>query len=381
LNTFIYLDERSSGGRYADMKEDKTVLLLTSTAFPYIKDALDLLFLPSAIHYRFRYRKEWVPAEFLTREGAKELNGKRAIVVHIHTKKEKEGVYKILEFIPLREAKIDNVRVLGEFLWIRFVLGEWIHYHEAPEAGELNEYHELFKKRVPKDSREYVNKIMVFVDRFEIETIPDDPTGENEEVIKNWTQIARHIGNLEPHQDSIFTKILSLQDINTRESVSSALLDEHITGYQLKAGRVYSIDVAQYYPREKEITPFNLNLITPTVITPIKGEAEIKGKYDILHFIIDCKSSEKTFNTFMAFRASQRTRYLISEPFFNLRIKGEWRKVAFSLIIFGIGVILTNISTQLVEIMAGKPVNVAVIGAMVIGTISSTLGLFLLHRT
>lgn len=191
--------------------------------------------------------------------------------------------------------------------------------------------------------------------------------------------MAGHVGELEPHQNSIFIKILSIKDINTRESVSSMLLDTEVSGYQLKGGRVYSLDIAQYYPGEGEIRPFDLNLLTPTVITPIKGEAEIKGKYDLLHFILDCKSSEKTINTFMAIRAPPRIQYLISEPFFNIRIKGEWRKVA-SALLFGFGVVLTNISTQLVELMAGRPINAAVIGAAVIGTVSSTLGLFLLRR-
>lgn len=360
-------------------KENKMVFLLTSTAFPYIKDALDLLFLPSSIHYRFRYRKKWVPAEFLTKEGAEKLKGKRAIIVHIYTKKEREK-NRILEFLPLREAKIDNVRRLGEFLWIRFILGDWIHYHEAPKAGELNEFHELFKRQVPEDYREFVNKIMFFVKGFEIKTIPDDPTGENDEVIKNWTLMARHFGKLEPHQNSIFTKILSIKDIDTRKSVPSTLLDTDVSGYQLKAGRVYSIDVAQYYPGEKEITPFNLNLITPTVMTPIKGQAEIKGKYDLVQFIIDCKSSEKAINTFMAFRAPN-IRYLISEPFFNITVHGQWGRVASSLLIFGIGVTLTNVSTQLVELIAGKPVNPAVLGMAAIGAVFSSLGLFLLRRT
>lgn len=361
-------------------KEDRTVFLLTSTTFPYIKDALDLLFLPSGLHYRFRYWKGWLPNEFLTKEGAHELRGKRAIIIHINTKKEQEGVYRILEFIPIREAKIDSVRVLGEFLWVRFILGDWICYHEAAKSGELNEFHESIKKQVPQESREFVKKIMFFVKRFKIETIPDDPSGENDEVIKNWAIIASHVGKLEPHQNSIFTKFLSIKDMNTRETISPMLLDTHITGYQLNAGKVYSIDVAQYYPGQKEIKPFNLTILTSTVITPIKGEAEMKGKYDLLHFVINCISSERTVNTFMAFRASPHEPYLISEPFFNIRMKGHWGKVASLLLIFGIGVILTNASTQFVELMAGKPVNYAVLGMAAIGTILSTFGLFLLRR-
>jgi hypothetical protein len=191
--------------------------------------------------------------------------------------------------------------------------------------------------------------------------------------------MAGHIGNLEPHQNSIFTKVLCVKDVNTREAISPSSLDEHITGYPLRAGRVYSIEIAQYHPKETEITPFNLNLITSTVITPIKGEAEINGTYDILQFLIDCKFYEKNINTFMAFRVSQKTQYMISEPFFDLRIKGGRGKTASALIVFGIGVILTNVSTQLGEIIAGKPVNLAVISAAIVGTISSTLGLYLLH--
>lgn len=361
-------------------KEERTIFLLTSTTFPYIKDALDLLFLPSGVHYRFRYKKKWLPNEFLTKEGAQRLQGKRAIIIHINTRKENKQVYRILEFIPIREAKIDSVRVLGEFLWVRFTLGDWIYYHKATRSGELNEFHELLKRQVPEDSRKFVKKIMFFVKKFRIETIPDDPSGQNDEVIKNWTLIASHIGKLDAHQNSIFTKILSIKDMNTRESISPMSLDTHITGYQLKAGRVYSIYVAQYYPGEKEITPFNLNLVASTAMAPIKGEAEIKGKYDLLHFIVNCTSSTKTANTFMAFRVLPRQQYLISEPFFNIRIKGEWGKLASSLLIFGIGVILTNITAQFVELMAGRQVNAVVVGGAIIGTLFSTLGLILLRR-
>lgn len=284
-----------------DMKsKDKTILLLSSTASPYIKDILDLLFLPSGVRYRFRYSKEWVQADFLTKDGSKVLLDKRAIIAHIHTKKENEGDYKILEFIPIREAKIDDVKVLGEFLWVSFVLGDWIHYHEA-QAAKLNEYHELFKKQVPIDSREYVNKIMFSVDRFDIDTIPDDPTGDDEEVLRNWTQLTRQIAGLEPHQNSIFTKMLALKDFNTKKSVSPTILGEHVAGYQLGTGRVYSIDVAQYSPGERQIASFNLNLLVPTVITPIKGEAEVKGRYDILDFDNCCE----TF-AFGAFHGSGR---------------------------------------------------------------------------
>lgn len=361
-------------------KEERTVFLLTSTTFPYIKDALDLLFLPSGGHYRFRYRKEWLPNEFLTKEGVQRLQGKDAIIIHIHTKKEKKEVYRILEFIPIRKARIDSVRVLGEFLWVQFILGDWIYYHKALKAGEFNEFHELLKTEVPQDSRDFVRKIMFFVRKFDIETIPDDPSGENDEVITNWTLIASHIGKLEPHQNSIFTKILSVKDMNTRKSISPKSLDTHITGYELKAGRVYSIHIVQYYPGGKETIPFNLSLATSKAMTPIKGEAEIKGKYDLLHFIINCASSSKTANTFMAFRVSPRQQYLISEPFFNIRIKGEWGKVASSLLIFGIGVILTNTTAQFVELMAGRQVNVVAIGGAIIGSLFSTLGLILLRR-
>jgi hypothetical protein len=199
-------------------------------------------------------------------------------------------------------------------LWVQFILGDWIYYHEAAKSGELNEFHEFIKKQVPQDSREIVKKIVFFVKWFKIETIPDDPSGEDDEVIKNWTTIAGHVGKLEPHHNSIFTKLLSIKDMNTRKPVSPILLDSHVSGYQLNAGKVYSIDIAQY-SGEKEIRPFNVNILTSTFfITPIKGEAEIKGKYDLLHFIINCMSSEKTVNTFMAFRASQHEPYLISEP-------------------------------------------------------------------
>jgi len=222
---------------------------------------------------------------------------------------------------------------------------------------------------------------MFFVEGFEVRTIQDDPTGEKEDVLKNWTLMVKHVGKIESHQDSIFIKILSIKDFNTRKSVSAKLIDTQVSGYELESGKVYIIDFVQYYPREKEIKPFYMNIITPDVIIPIKGEAEIKGKYDLLHFLVNTKSVEKTINTFIEFKASSNEKNIISETFFNIRINGQRYKVVLLLLLFGLGIMLEEIAIQLAEIMAGKPVNPVAIGAAIFGGIFSTLGLFFLRRT
>lgn len=361
--------------------ENRMIFLLTSTAFPYIKDALDLLFLPSGVHYRFRYRRELVPDEFFTEDGIKELKGKKAILIHVHTCKEEEDRYRILEFIPLREGKIDNVRNMGEFLWIQFVLGDWIIYHKEPKTGEVNEFHELFKRQIPGEYHDFLKHIMFFVEGFKVKTIQDDPTGEKEDVLQNWTLMVKHVSKIESHQDSIFIKILSIKDINTRKSVPAKLLDTHVSGYELESSKVYIIDFVQYYPRETEIKPFYMNIVTPDVIIPIKGEAEIKGKYDLLNFLINTKSVEKTINTFIEFKALSKEKNVISETFFNIRIKGQRLKVVLLLLLFGLGIMLEEIAIQLAEIMAGKSFNPVAIVAAISGGIFSTLGLFFLRRT
>ena len=77
----------------------------------------------------------------------------------------------------------------------------------------------------------------------------------------------------------------------------------HVSGYLFNGGHAYSIDIARFYPQEKDITSFNVYLVTSTTMTQIKSEAEVKGKYDLLNFIIDRKSSEKTINTFFGFQS------------------------------------------------------------------------------
>jgi len=365
---------------------DSVVLLLTSTSPPYLRDALDLMFYPSQINYRFRYDKKWLSPEFksadgrISKEKVQKMVNKKAILVHILTKK-KEQQYKILEFLPIREATIHEVKILGEFLWLSFILENWIVYHKEAANGEINEYHELFKRQIPEDSRDIVTQLLFFVKRIEVDTIPDDPTGENEEVLSNWTLIAGHmsrLGSCASEKALIFMKLVSLKNIDTKKVLRAKILDSDQRGFEFEAARSYSFDIAEYCV--KNIEPFEIELKTQMDrITPILGKAEVRGKYDMLHFMIDCKQTTKGYTSAVLFEPPNAKDYLTSKASLTVKIKARnWRNLWLPLLFFAVSTFAT--SEQFLSFLSGQAINYWTLAFGALGTIGSTISLLFLRK-
>jgi len=366
---------------------DSIVFLLTSTSATYHRDALDLMFYPSQISYRFRYDKKWLSQEFkladgrLSKDEILTLVGKKAMLVHIQTE-EKDGQYKILEFLPIREATIQEVKILGEFLWLNFTLGDWIIYHEESIGDKVNEYHELFRSQTPKDSRDTVNQLVFFVKKFGVKTMPDDPTGKDEEVLSNWTLIAGHMsrfGFQAAKRALVFLKLVSIRNVDDGKVLRGKILDSSQRGFEFEADKSYSFDIAEYCGRN--IEPFEIELKTQAdKIEPILGKAEIRGKYDMLHFIVNCKAAKKDYVSMLLFEPSSGGQdNLVSRALLQVRIKTrKWRNVWLPLLFFGVSTLLT--SEQFLSYLAGEAINYGVLTAAVSGTIISTASLFFLRK-
>ncbi len=348
------------------------VFLLTSTIEPYIMTSLDVLCLPLGALYRVRYGKRWVPQNLLNKDAIKELKNKKAIIIHINVEKGNDKD-RILEFIPIREAQISEVHHKGEFIHIEFKLGNWIRYHSAP-SSEPNEFHVLFKNQIPNDDREFVNHLVFHVKGFSVETIPDDPSGENDEVSANWTLIVLHLAKLKAHANSIFLKIDSIKKLGSSEYVKPESLKGDVAGYSLKAGDLYELTITQFCPQIASIESSDLVLESDKeAIDTIQSRSKVRGKYDLLRFIISCKSVLKDVNTFLSVRLLT-SKYRAAEPIVNVVIKGSHWPIYKAVGIFAAGISLTSLSIYLVDINA--KITVSVIGAVL-----STIGLWFLQRT
>jgi len=358
---------------------EKVLFLLTSTEFPYIRDALDLLFLPSGWYYRFRYRNVWLPNEFKKKDVSNELKGMEAFLIHLHVTKESADKYRTLEFIPLRKAKIIDVKFYEEFLWILFELGDWVYYREKNGSDAVNDYHETFKRATPLDSEEYLKYIIYFANRPEVETLKETEPSEN--VIANWFRIVKQIKRLKSYEEhgSIFTKLMDITDIKNNKRILPKPLGEAETIYELQSDSEYRIDILQYYPYGSIDKPFNLVINTDDrKIVPLKGEASIQGGYDRLLFILQSRYFEKSCNSFIEIHAEnqgQHDRYMISEPLIKVRIKGSLRRMLAGLALIFMGPLLLGIS----QLLSGQVLNPLPIAITSLGSLISALGIYILY--
>lgn len=364
-------------------ENNSVVFLLTSTSPPYHRDALDLMFYPSQIDYRFRYDEKWLSHELksdngrISKEEVQKLVGKKALIIHILT----EEKYKILEFLPIREATIHEVKILGEFLWLSFILRDWIVYQEKAVEGKVNEYHELLKEKIPKNSRNTINQLVFLVKKFGIETIPDDPTGENDDVLSNWTLIAGHmsrVGLRASKKALIFMKLVSLKNIDSKKALCGKILDSNQRGFELESDKSYSLEIAEYCT--VDIKPFEIELKTEMDrIMPTLGKTEVRGKYDRLYFIINCRPTDKESLSTIIFEPSDSEEYLISKALLMIKIKTrKWRNLWLPLLLFGVSTFAT--SDQILLFLAGQTFNYGILFVSGLGTIISTISLLLLKK-
>ncbi|MCW4044893.1 MAG: hypothetical protein NWE94_05185 [Candidatus Bathyarchaeota archaeon] len=369
------------------MSDFSRVVMLTSTEDPYFRDALDLMFYPSAVAYRFRYNRKWVSKEFkrdngqLSKTKIANLVGKRALIVHILTEK-KNGNYEIREFLPLREALINEAIVVGEFLWLGFKLGDWVLYRNDIKENEPNQYHKILKAAICPDSMDIENRLVVQTEIIGIETIPDNAQLENTETLSNWTRIAKGISRFskvrrDSSKNVVFMKFVRIRDATTNEILNVKAIDPGKQGFELKSERSYAIDIVEYTDQKTE--PFELELqAEEEVVSPTISKTEIRGKYDVLHFLVFCKPVNRDSVSTLSFEPKTEN-YAISRAFFWIKIKTrKWVYVGIPLFFFAISTIFT--SEQFFRLISNQAIDIGALVFGSVGTVFSTISLFYLRK-
>jgi hypothetical protein len=369
-----------------------TVLLLTSTAQPYQRDALDLVFLPSNTSYRFRYDKKWLSSDLMSADGeiskqkALGLKGKEAIIVHILIEQER-GIenenrdYKVLEYLPLRKAVISQVKIIGRFLRLEFILGDWIAYEMEHEKG-VNEHHGFFKKQIAASS-DMLSGLVFTRTGIEINTIADKVTDPHNAALSNWNLIAGHVSRFASHDKElkkcpVMLKLIGVQDVEGESIVRPTNIGQGIYGFELISGKSYFFDIAEYC--DEGIAPFELALKTDEkCITPTIGTVEVRGKYDVLRLMINCSVVDDDRLSMIRFEPIGLEGRGISSAFLWIKIKNrKWKNVGVPLIGFGLSTFITG--TQFYNLITSQAVNYPVLAASAVGAIGSTISLWFLKR-
>lgn len=325
----------------------ESVLLFTSTEPPYIKDVLDILFLPSGCDYRFRYGNTWIPEEYKSIEELKKLKDKTGYIIHIHITKDETG-YLLLEFIPVRKVIIKNVKYFDEFLWVSFELSDWIVF--TSKEDDRNKIIEA----MPDEYRKYLTKLIIPSKIYRPNTIEEDTT---DDVITNWFKIVNTISSLEPHKDSnsIFLKMLRITDVKgvnqikptrTNYGQSDWLYDtEKHSIFEFKPNNDYKFEVLQFHPYGPIKKPITLALqYDKEKVTPLKESSIIQGKYDVLQYSFRTSSSLSSMLSYLKLVVENLgdNSITISDSFLDIKVKKSILKFILLVISLFIGYWLPN---------------------------------------
>lgn len=306
------------------------------------------------------------------------LQKAEAFVAHIDTVRH-DGVYEIKEFVPIRKVEIRQAKWLGEFLWVSFVLGDWVYYREEAKPNVPNEHHETFKRASPPECQDQVAKTLYEVERFEIGTSPDE-SGESSDTIVNWFRIVSHVSKLDAHKSkrSVFLKLCGIVE-GEEKFVQPTKLKPAFIGYLLDAGKYYVVQVLQFFPYTTMSVPFRYLIQTDSrVIRELKNEDIVQGKYDLLRMIVQCESANRDENSFLRFLPPDESQHIMASTTIQIRVRRSRIRllVRFGLIcmLTSVGVLLAGLSSQLVS---GQQPNLFALELSTIGAVLTTAGVLL----
>jgi len=301
------------------------LLLHTSTGWPYVKDILDILFLPSGYEYRFRYRRKWV-CEKLIDEGLQKIVNKEGIIIHTDVSKREEGLYDINDYTPIRRVIIKEIRDLDQFIWVSMKLGDWVLHEETNSEKITN--------ATPNKYREHVSSTFYRADQLDFNYIDDD----SEISISNWYSIVSKIKNYQTHIDhkSIFLKMINFTKLDCDNAVD--INSNSDCFFSLVSGSDYKMEILQHYPNDDLFQDLKIKFNTEMdKITAFPPQTSIHGKYDVLKFLFHTKGNPYRVFSYLNLDLNSDQHMITSIPL-NFKIEGSF--VSLLVIIIGLFMIL-----------------------------------------
>jgi hypothetical protein len=340
------------------MDENEQILyLFSSTNDTYIKDILDILFLPADSVYRFRYDLKWISNELDTNDKLAKAPKETLLVHAFMTEHENAGKieYHIDELIPIRKATILESRIVGDFVVFLFKLGEYIRYSTTYSGAAQNPYHSQLHNITPSPSNiseNIVSSKLAFLAahqdfRSEKDSLTKD---EQDSTVINWSNLITYIGRIEPHRKkkSVFLKLLSISNIANDESLQMSELSSNDYGFKMKGNTTYRVRILQRSFADIK-TPFLLNIETDgEIIKSVKSDAMIQGKYDILDFLISSGDFNGTKNTalFIKPKEAPPNEELIASLVCSCSIKAVDYRVWIFAALIGAGIALSALTAS-----------------------------------
>lgn len=299
------------------MSKEKFVIIIVNSIQPYCYELNNILSLPDDFSYRFRYQKKkqgnWMP-EITNPNDLK--NNKGLIVLR--------DFQDTAEFIPVRKIYIYNVIMIGDIVYIEYLLKEKIEL--SSKLDERERQINLFNQRIATDINitkypnlpgKDLNNLIFFGTDYTYDVSDTTYNGNlNDRDSNKWGNIIETIGlykgkGISVYKDSDFLKIIGIQD----ENGEYAKIGKENTKvfYKLENKTVYKIIFLQRAFTGKSsigdssvLTPRTIELKAgnPDII-PIISRKEIMGKYDLLELTFKSNISSASLKSYLLLEISE----------------------------------------------------------------------------
>jgi hypothetical protein len=319
------------------------------------------MFLPSHLTYRFRYSPFYVPSEFFADPTG--LTNRKGYIVHANTRKRPHLKDVLMEFLPIREVTIRTAKQFGEFLWLQFELGDWVIYKD-PSDRRPNEHHKMLRDVTPKRSRNIVTLTLYEAPTLKLETLSDDPSGASERVASNWMRIVNRMEAFEGHKKykPTYLKLVALRNTTCESAVIPGLISGLDSGYNLRSGNDYRLEVLEYSPYRVPDKPFPMKLkVDENRIVPLVDEATIFGGYDFLLTTFRPVATLSPYRTILHVQVESTNKMKVTVDL-HAKILRSWRRV-ISAIFVAVGIGLSTVAPSIAE--GHLTVDFALVGTLV----------------
>jgi hypothetical protein len=294
--------------------DNKFALIIVNSIPPYCYELNNILSLPDNFSYRFRYQKakqgNWMPEI----QNPYELKNKHGLIVL-------RDFQTTAEFIPIRKIFIDNILVIGDIVYIEYLLKEKVEL--SSDLTERDSQISLFNQRIVTDInlQKYPNapltdlKNLIFFGTdysYDIQDTKYQGAAEDKDSNK-WGNIIETIGKykgvgLPVYNNNDFFKIIGITDENG--IFAKQKFKNSKAYYEIDNKKIYKIQFLQrtYTGRShvgdsSVLTPRIVELATgnPEII-PIISQKDIMGKYDLLELTFKCNVTSPTLQSYLLLR-------------------------------------------------------------------------------
>ncbi|MBL7694656.1 MAG: hypothetical protein JNK91_07410 [Ferruginibacter sp.] len=294
--------------------DNKFVIIIVNSIPPYCYELNNILSLPDNFSYRFRYQKtkqgNWMPEI----QNPYDLKKKHGLIVL-------RDFQTTAEFIPIRKIFIDNILVIGDIVYIEYLLKEKVELSSdlTERDNQINQFNQrivtdINLTKYPNTPLTDLKNLIFFGTDYSYDIQDNKYKGANEDKDSNkWGNIIETIGKykgvgLPVYNNNDFFKIIGIADENgvfAKQKIKNSK-----AYYEIDNKKIYKIQFLQrtYTGRSNVgdssvLTPRIVELATgnPEII-PIISQKDIMGKYDLLELTFKSNVTSPTLQSFLLLR-------------------------------------------------------------------------------